>query len=486
MCTQQRYIYNRYTHSKVLVPCGRCESCQQAKANKAANRIRNNVTSGQIALFVTLTYSNNYVPYLKRSDLFSDDFEVNVFRDSSCRMTFSRSHGYDFRHEDGTNIIHRLYLPLENRMDDAVTLLPSLSGKGNDKVGVCLYSDFQKFIKRLRVILQRNYNCYEKFTYFGCSEYGSYTKRPHFHALVFIPRDCEAIFRTAIVKAWPYADSHRTEKFIEVAKDCATYVASYVTKYDSVLSCLQGSEFEAKHTYSKFFGVVLDCFSLSEILSKIDRRDLYYYSNKRLVGETSFVPLPIPEYVINRYFPKFKGHGWLAPSQLYELLIQPSKIGDWFGDKEIMLPLSCCDVVSCKRSRFVSPCYDFSPKETYQIYVRLENSYQYFHERTGLGRYDYAYYYINAWQQHKSNVIKDSFKDIESVEQLSSFYSNANELRFGEVTSDLLTLGLQFEFDPNKVEDTVSRSLMLRDLFHKLTKEKQIVNYAMSNLGYAV
>ena len=65
----------------------------QEKACKRANRIRNNVTDGTIALFVTLTYSNDYVPYVFRDDLYSSEFEVNVFRNASYRFVFDRHSG---------------------------------------------------------------------------------------------------------------------------------------------------------------------------------------------------------------------------------------------------------------------------------------------------------------------------------------------------------------------------------------------------------
>ena len=64
MCTHSKYVYNKYTRRKVLVPCGRCEACQQKKAALRANRIRNNVSNGYIALFITLTYKNEFVPYI--------------------------------------------------------------------------------------------------------------------------------------------------------------------------------------------------------------------------------------------------------------------------------------------------------------------------------------------------------------------------------------------------------------------------------------
>ena len=61
MCTNSRFIWNPYARKKILVKCGKCDACKQEKALARSTRIRNNVTSGTIALFITLTYTNDYL-----------------------------------------------------------------------------------------------------------------------------------------------------------------------------------------------------------------------------------------------------------------------------------------------------------------------------------------------------------------------------------------------------------------------------------------
>ena len=68
MCTHMRSIWNPYSRKNVLVKCGKCEACQQEAACRRANRIRNHVHDGNIQLFITLTYSNDFVPYVKFSE----------------------------------------------------------------------------------------------------------------------------------------------------------------------------------------------------------------------------------------------------------------------------------------------------------------------------------------------------------------------------------------------------------------------------------
>ena len=68
MCTHTRYITNRYTGDKVLVSCGKCPACLEAKALNRTNRIKNTYDGSNIALFVTLTYKNEFVPYILKSE----------------------------------------------------------------------------------------------------------------------------------------------------------------------------------------------------------------------------------------------------------------------------------------------------------------------------------------------------------------------------------------------------------------------------------
>ena len=90
MCTNSRFIWNPYARKKILVKCGKCDACKQEKALARSTRIRNNVTSGTIALFITLTYTNDYVPYVKKSDLFSKPVDLPVYRRCRIREIYDR------------------------------------------------------------------------------------------------------------------------------------------------------------------------------------------------------------------------------------------------------------------------------------------------------------------------------------------------------------------------------------------------------------
>lgn len=493
MCTNQRYIFNRYSRKAVLVKCGHCPACLQEKACARANRIRNNFDGSHIALFVTLTYTNDFVPYVRRSDLFSDSLDVHVYRNCTGRFTYSRFFGLSFKKVREITILDSVYVPEESRLDGSVRDLPSLNGLGHDYVGVTYYPDLQNFFKRLRQILIRDYEKEPDFSYYSCSELGGHTYRPHFHALLFIRPDDEEIFRCAILKAWPYADKRRTKKYIEIAKDASSYVASYVNSNTSLYPLFQVSAFKPSHSMSKGFGVVLDCFSLRSILSKIDQRDLHYYSRKKFDGTSQSVPLSLPEYVVNRYFPRFKGLGRVTSPQLRCILLSPESVGTVLGDYKYLinyhdkyLDCSWSLPVDC-RSDVDNICYSYSPMETYQIYVRLENAFQRFHVETGLGRFDYCHYYMLVWSLLSLTRLKDSLIGVETVEDWSNYYENANDLEFSLVQNDSLQdLDLDLQLDPNKRVDIVSKTNNFTVLYDKLDKRKKVTNYIMAKTGHFV
>lgn len=74
--------------------------------------------------------------------------------------------------------------------------------------------DVQKFFKRLR----KKHS--SKIKYYLCGEYGTKTKRPHYHALIFNARN------DLIDETWDYGDTHHGD----VTKDSIAYTLKYMQK----------------------------------------------------------------------------------------------------------------------------------------------------------------------------------------------------------------------------------------------------------------
>lgn len=277
MCTHQRFVFNRYTKTSFLAKCGKCKACLQEKAYKRSYRIKSEYSPDKICLFVTLTYDRGSCPFVYQSDIDLRKDCLPVYREFSTRRVKKVL-------RDGTvaYLDRRVYdRPLLNKIYnpdyDSFRLRSKIKHLAYrpDHLGICYYPDVQLFKKRLNINLKRKYNYYGQYKCFSCSEYGSRSGRPHFHLLFFIEPSIEETFRTAILEAWPFASKRRTAKYIEIARDAANYVSSYVNSGENLHGFLS-SNFKTKHSYSKDFGISSKLFSLDSVLQKIDTRDLSY------------------------------------------------------------------------------------------------------------------------------------------------------------------------------------------------------------------
>jgi len=156
------YLLNKSTGETlplyIVVPCGKCLLCNKRKANALATRaIMETEMCGSAPLFITLTYSNEYLPLNEKG-------------------------------------------------------FPTLRKQ-----------DFQLFMKRLRSLLDAR-NIEHSLRYFVCGEYGSKTKRPHYHLLLWnFPvthfKDMVAI-QSFIQKAWSFFRVDKNSKRIPMRDRC--------------------------------------------------------------------------------------------------------------------------------------------------------------------------------------------------------------------------------------------------------------------------
>ena len=212
MCTNKHWIVNS-RGKKLLVKCGKCPACLQEKAIARTNRIRAAIPEdgSYTFLFVTLTYSNLFVPYfdfeefknapLERSFRGNPDFvpedgvqfykHLNIYRNASVRYVRSNS-SYDsvYKIVKKRNKIASYKVPADFFMKQNQTDLfgddfdyrfnmlcpPVIRHNGRSlkapRVSVSYYPDIQNFIKRLRINLSRHFHYEDPFTFYSCTEYG--------------------------------------------------------------------------------------------------------------------------------------------------------------------------------------------------------------------------------------------------------------------------------------------------------------------------
>lgn len=473
MCRNTHWIYNRFIRRSILVDCGKCPTCLQKKAVHRVNRIRNNYADGQLVVFVTLTYRNECVPYVFRKDFQNRLPSIRVHRNSKCRYnrvgrgsSYAQSLCVSYDHIVLEEFYFREYFEqLDSNCVDYLSDLKDLKDYPG-RIGVCYYPDLQDFYKRLRQNLNRHYNYDGSFTTYNCSEYGGKSQRPHFHLLLFIEAKAWEIFRSAIDESWPFNDKRRCPLYIEIAKDAASYVSSYVNCSASLSKILQTPCFKQKHSYSKGFGLALVSFSLAQIRQKIVSGDLSYYSRKVVDGKSLVSSFPIPEYVINRYYPKFKGYSRIAPDTLFKYICFPETIS------ELRLTL------------------DYSPDDERSIFIALTNAFSRWQSETGLSKFDYALEYCRVWVIHNSTVLRGTFDLVRDIFDWYGYYDNASDYVNGLVRSlSLDGLPLQrynYQINPNDCKHRVMLQNRLEPLYHKLCKQKMVTNACMAASGLDV
>ena len=165
MCVYRRYIVNPYTGKWLTVNCGHCPACLQAKAIARTNRIRNNydeTSKSHMVLFCTFTYRNSCVPYFNQFD-FHDTGILEVKRDSQVRYVRVGGKRYGRKSYKKTQLLCELdpeYFPKDTIFRPLRSFKNSCS-VNVERVGVIYNPDFQDFIKRLRINLERNFNYVE-------------------------------------------------------------------------------------------------------------------------------------------------------------------------------------------------------------------------------------------------------------------------------------------------------------------------------------
>lgn len=184
LCSPFKNNENNLYGNAIFIPCGKCQECKLNYAKKWSDRCMLELQDHKSSYFITLTYNDRYLP-----------------------ISFN---------EEG---FEELTLGL---LSTGAKYTPTLRLK-----------DFQKFMKRLREKFED-----QKLRFYMCGEYGSQTKRPHYHAIIFglelsdlkiykvTPLHDILYTSETLSKLWPFG-------FViigQVTPQSVAYVARYVMK----------------------------------------------------------------------------------------------------------------------------------------------------------------------------------------------------------------------------------------------------------------
>lgn len=479
MCTNRKWITNSHG-MKIVVNCGHCPACLQEKAIKRANRIRNNVSSDMMTLFVTLTYRNAAVPYFDADEFncapihrvcVNDDEDgapeyqyvkrISIYRNIVARRDYKEKGKCKFK----KTLLTGIEIPYPVGVHDS--RLKHLNGviSKTKKVGVCYYPDLQNFLKRLRQNLKRKYHVSDNFQYYACSEYGASSHRPHFHLLLFVPRSpsCFKMWQSAISEAWPFDGYNLTKRNIEIAVNAASYVSTYVNCTTYLPSLLTQNSIKPKHSYSQGFGCALQRLSLSQVCEAFRRGDLFCDVPTLRDGAFTVERVLLPRYVVNRYFPKFKGYSLLSSREIECLCSRPETVGIY-------------------RTKAV-----YSDEDCHRIRVMLEHKQQLFAEH-GIDKFEFARIYSQIWSLYSSSVYKQHLENLSGPKQNFLCYDNFKDFAEGKVSSlslnELCNRSPCVDiYDINEFPDIIARNEHLEKYFHLYDKSRKISNSIYSKLN---
>ena len=478
-----KWVYNRFSGKRFLAKCGQCKSCMQEKAMKKAGRIKNEYDPNKIVLFVTLTYDRCSCPFIKQSDLDNRVFPLPIYREFTTRRTRTVLNGQDYyfsKRHYGEVKIDQLELPDYEKYDD-FPHIKHLKFRSRN-IGICYFPDVQNFKKRLAINLKRIYHYEKPYKVYACMEYGGTTSRPHAHLCIHIPEADEPTFRAAILEAWPYAHRARTARGIEVARDVASYVASYVSKC-SHLHPFLSDNFKAKSSFSKDYGLRPKLFSLDSILLKIEGGDMSYLRAIGPKGREVYTHFSIPKYVINRYFPIFKGYSKLSDTEVYDFVrnaVSGSRTLTWLVKDGIIHHYKLSTI---------------SYEDMDKIRVRLVNAYDKFFQATK-HKYpwadfvfdDFAWYYLNSWKVYKATnlrlwyndkTIPVKYKYDNSVDLLDS-----DKLNQPVIKAQFDSMSEPYIKDANYYPENIRQTYVNEGIFNFRSKEKEINNFVMAQKHY--
>lgn len=219
----------------VHLPCGKCPACKERRVKEWAFRLMKEAEASFSSHFVTLTFDSKNVP-----------------------------------------------LTPKGRM----TLVDKIDKVENGKVKKVLDErSVSAFIKRLRY--HETGSAKSSIKYYAAGEYGSKTKRPHYHLILFNVKDIENIRRS-----WTYGSIH----IDKCTPASAAYTCKYIDKETRIPAYPGDDRLPEYSRMSKGIGKNF----LTDAIKNYYRADL----TRNYVTLRGGVKIPLPRYYRKKIFPE--------------------------------------------------------------------------------------------------------------------------------------------------------------------------------------
>lgn len=213
MCTDLKTIRKTspVTHQTRLyvVPCGKCHECLRKKQNEFAVLAINEAIASKSLHFFTLTYRNACVPVMVS---YLDEHGERVLQGFATAFC----HDEVVADMQDENSVVRACVG-----EDSFEYCPSLRRE-----------DVRLFLKRCRVDYERETGKLMSFRYAGFGEYGSSTKRPHYHFLFYDLQPDQVVYlKSRWDEQFGYCDVREVKRINDDGSPGFVKTARYVSKY---------------------------------------------------------------------------------------------------------------------------------------------------------------------------------------------------------------------------------------------------------------
>lgn len=273
----------------MFVPCGHCIACEHKRAQQMAHRLQDECDYSAATLFCTLSYDNVHLPTYTLSH------ENSFFY--SNRKSLNNFNSYDYSSLPASHI--------------KVPQITNYNFASKNTFGVVCKSDVQKFLKRLRRMLQYDKEGVlenvsqesRRFRYFVCAEYGPRTLRPHYHALLFFSNKlvARAVNEYYFYKAWKLCNQRNAISEFVIG-GAAKYVSAYVNINIKLPYLLRLPETRTFVLSSKKPAIGSRLISPTDFFDSYKERDFFTYKSfTDKNGNLSHVKVPFGSVIFKRY-----------------------------------------------------------------------------------------------------------------------------------------------------------------------------------------
>lgn len=298
-CTNMVRLKDKRHGGFMFVPCGHCTNCVTNYRNNLARRLDLEREGSVSSLFFTLTYDNVHIP------TFTPTYKD---LDGTISLMLNKNGSLDVDNE----------IPLPSHLVPSLSqLCPLQIGRNSftsDTYSYCKKSDFQKFLKRLRRLVEYDSKNLlvevpkkdRTLRYFLCTEYGPKTYRAHAHGILFFQNKhvSDAVEKHYIFDAWKFC-SRNNLRCAPLIGGGSSYVSKYVNKHADYPSILQMPFADTFYLSSRRPAIGCAYLNKRHTTTMLKERDFTISRPiKQQDNSVRLVTMPLPKQVSSYYFPK--------------------------------------------------------------------------------------------------------------------------------------------------------------------------------------